>query len=272
MRSCFANTGRAWARHRALLIALVMAPSLAAAAKAGQPATPTVEAAGIQALGIQQLSQAAAQLNQPFEDAFEVMVRQEGQATTATTPMVKQSIAHCTDLLQWSDRIQDTAAPGNWPAWLYQSALCQSLQAVAHVLVAHRSGLPTTLAGLSPTRLWPASIWPNMDDDSVRAANRPGQTLAKWLKQKQWRISSNQKQGTMATLEDDSVALQLSLLARGDFDADGLEDWLLLWQAHAKGGSWAATRALIISRKPGQSALRLTWLPEPRYTDTKSPS
>ena len=240
----------------ALLIALSMGQALAA--------TPRLEVAGAKALGISRLDQAATQLDQAFEAPFEVNTREGG--ATAVQPATVQSAANCRALLQLTDRIQGTPSAVDWPVLLSQLAVCQSLQALAHVQPAQRSALPTRWTSLSATRDWPASIWPNIDADSSRAADRPGQTLARWLKQTHWRLRGNAKDhGITALLENDSVALALQPLARGDFDADGLEDWLVLWQAHAKGGSWAATRALLVSRQPGQRALRLTWLPEPPH-------
>lgn len=43
--------------------------------------------------------------------------------------------------------------------------------------------------------------------------------------------------------------VRLQWLARGDFDGDGWEDWLLRWQARAEGGSWRAVRCLLLTRK-----------------------
>ncbi len=262
-----------------LVIALCMNSSLAAGTKAGKPAGPTLEIANAKTLGIQDVSQAAKQFDQAFEDAFEVSTqannREGGTAAPSTTRQATtvQNVTNCRALLELTSSITGTPSAADWPALLHQQAICQSLQALAHAQPARRSALPAQWTGLSATRDWPAAIWPNISEDSSKAAVHPGQTLAKWVKQNQWRMNpGSQGQGPTATLEDDSVTLQLRPLARGDFDADGLEDWLLLWQAHAKGGSWAATRALLVSRQPGQRALRLTWLPVTDHTDTKSPS
>ena len=43
--------------------------------------------------------------------------------------------------------------------------------------------------------------------------------------------------------------MRLQWLARGDFDGDGWEDWLLRWQARAEGGSWRAVRCVLLTRK-----------------------
>ena len=51
------------------------------------------------------------------------------------------------------------------------------------------------------------------------------------------------------TLAARGYTVRLQWLARGDFDGDGWEDWLLRWQARAEGGSWRAVRCVLLTRK-----------------------
>ena len=95
-----------------------------------------------------------------------------------------------------------------------------------------------------------AAIWPAVSRDEVDALAGAGQTLRQASGRRAWtRTALGGAAPEALTLAARGYSVRLQWLARGDFDGDGWEDWLLRWQARAEGGSWRAVRCVLLTRK-----------------------
>lgn len=195
-------------------------------------------------LGITEPAQAPAALDRPFDDPIVITVKGPTE-TSHATPL------HCRALLELEPSIAGTMPASDWPVLQQALADCQALQWLARVTAPIRTALPAQAKGAQETRLWPAATWPATSPEGREALLRSGQSLADVSGRRWWQARSNAtaKDIPALHLRTDDHELNVQWLARGDFDGDGWEDWLLRWQAHAVGGSWRAARTLLLTRK-----------------------
>jgi hypothetical protein len=200
-------------------------------------------------LGISWPSEAGTALARAFDDAFDIQVR-EGANPRTLRP------SDCIVLLEVQDHIAGTRPPGDWSLLQRQLAVCHILRWLSHGAAAGRSALPSDISLIRETRVWPASTWPAVSADEATALARPGQTLQSASARRLWQVLTPQSSAELTLgLESHGYALRLQLLAKGDFDGDGWEDWLMLWQAHGIGGQWSDTRGLLVTRQSAGEVL-----------------
>jgi len=235
--------------------------ALPASTQASLP--PSLSQQGTEWLALTQISDAQASLNAPFEAPIKLRVKGEKAHGDA-----ERDVSDCKTLLTLRGKITNTVTIADWGFLLGQQASCDALQALISVRPASASQLPTTpwpkaWRALTHPALWPADVLPLMGDDAARvSAANTKQSLKQAHGSQPWRLdtSKHTPEGTLV-LKDSVATVHLQALARGDFNGDGQQDWLVLWSAHASGGSWEGIRAAVLSRPIGQKMITLTWLP-----------
>lgn len=241
-------------RLRKLLVATAIAvcvvePSVADARKtSARPPAAALLPGAEKVLGISRVEDAGAALEQAFTDPIEITLTSGSEISRQTPP-------HCRALLELEPRIANTEPAGDWNVLQQRLADCHALQWLGRVAAPSRTALPHDLPAVRQTRLWPASIWPAVSQEEAAALSRPGQTLHGASRRHSWQvIRADARSPGALRLETDHYTVRVQWLARGDFDGDGWEDWLLRWQAQAAGGSWRAARSLLITRQaPGRA-------------------
>lgn len=231
MRPCFAA------------LAAVVLLAVAVQGRAGPPpVAPALQPGAGESLGIANPGDAAAALQRPFDDPIALKLG-SGPGATRTPP-------DCGALLELAPHIVGTRSPADWNLLQRQLADCQALRWLAVAGQARHSAMPPRLHAARETWRWPAAIWPAISQDEVDALAGAGQTLKQASGRRVWtRVAPGRATPEGLTLAARGYTVRLQWLARGDFDGDGWEDWLLRWQARAEGGSWRAVRCVLLTRK-----------------------
>lgn len=231
MRPCFSA-----------LAALVLLTAAVQGRAGPPPPVPALQPGAGASLGIADLSDAGAALERPFDDPIALTLA-EGPGATRTPP-------HCRALLELAPHIVGTRSPSDWNVLQQRLADCHALRWLAAAGQARHSAMPSRLHAARETWRWPAAIWPAISQDEVDALAGAGQTLRQASGRRVWtRVAPGGATPEGLALAARGYTLRLQWLARGDFDGDGWEDWLLRWQARAAGGSWRATRCVVLTRK-----------------------
>lgn len=215
-------------------------------------------------LGITDVRDAASALRQPLVSPLAVHTQSE-QGRQGASPQT------CQALLGLESSITGTVMGPDWTELRQMLAKCHALQALSQAKPATHTALPTTLLTLRDTRLWPVDAWPAISPDEEAALKRPGLSLRNASGRTQWQAGDGSKGRSRS---NQPMAMQLSAhaqriivqwIARGDFNSDGLEDWLLLWRAKSHEGSWQDTRAALLTRASKNEAVTLLWLEAPSH-------
>lgn len=227
-------------------ITLLVAAALLAVAVQGRagppPPAPALQPGAGEGLGIANFGDAGAALLRPFDDPI-VLSLDAGSGATST-PL------HCQALLELAPHIVGTRPAADWNVLQQRLADCHALRWLAAAGQARRSAMPPRLDAARETWRWPAAIWPAVSRDEVDALAGAGQTLRQASGRRAWtRTALGGAAPEALTLAARGYSVRLQWLARGDFDGDGWEDWLLRWQARAEGGSWRAVRCVLLTRK-----------------------
>jgi hypothetical protein len=246
-------------RRRTMLVA----SSLLTLSSLTWAGAPSLSQQGAELLGLPHLSGAQAALNAPFDAPIQVRV--EGEKAQGETA---RQVNDCQTLLSLNGKITNTVSIADWGFLLRQQAACNALHALAAVRPASASQLPTSpwpqaWKALIKPALWPADVMPLLGDEANHAASpKAKRSLKQAHGTKPWRLETGKHtpEGTLV-LKGSEATVHLQALARGDFNGDAQQDWLVLWSAHANGGSWEGVRAAVLSRPIGQKMITLTWLP-----------
>lgn len=210
-------------------------------------------------LSIAGAKDAAAALIQPLVSPMAVL-------TESTQGRQEQSPRTCRDLLAVEGDITGTVSEPDWADLRLVLARCHALQALSQAKQSVHTALPATLQALRATRLWPVDAWPAISPDEEQALKRPGLSLQNASGITRWHAPPSRKGTPKAerpivwVLTTDVQIVTVQWIARGDFNGDGTEDWLLLWRAKASAGSWHDTRAARLTRTRKNEALTLHWL------------
>lgn len=232
-------------------------------AQNSSPLLPSLSKQGAEWLALPEVADAQAALSAPF--AAPIEVRTGGDMAQGET---SRQVSDCKTLLALNGKITNTVNIADWGFLLRQQASCEALHALAGARPASVSLLPTKpwpqgWHKLTNPALWPADVVPQMGDEARHASGRNSkQSLKQAHGNKHWRIETSKRMPEgMMVLKDAVATVHLQALARGDFNSDGQQDWLVLWSAHARSGSWEGIRAAVLSRPIGQKMIMLSWLP-----------
>ena len=172
------------------------------------------------------------------------------------------SLGTCADVLRLDATITEESSGSNVNAKAFQSARvrCQALGAVTTLQRARRSLLPASpekrgfAAALKSAA--PASLYLAISDDSEREVNK---AQARALTLKQFRPDTRFRQTAPETvrIEVDDTLQDVQLLARGDFNADGVEDWLLRVDSQLAQGSYGNSGLWLVTRLRAKGPLQV---------------
>jgi len=262
LKNCHWNAGL-------LATSLVVLSNLAWAGDTSQPAqsgatlAPSLSKEGAELLALTNIAGARTALNAPFEAPIKLQLAD----SKAQNPSERE-VNDCKTLRSLKGKISGTVDIADWGFLLRQQASCEALGALTSVRPSSVSQLPVkpwpeAWRALTNPALWPAEVLPQMgDDDANTKPTSAGRSLKQAHGSKPWRIEAGKHTPEGIFVLKDAVAIiHLQPLARGDFDGDGQQDWLVLWSAHANGGSWENVRSALLSYPTGQKMIRLTWLP-----------
>ena len=196
--------------------------------------------------GIQEL------LSRPWLDAIDV----QGEATAgARTPRTLES---CADYLDVADlRVRPIEGGTTWVIFQARALHCQAMT----LALAAR---PATISHLRPFAFdeslpdglpWQVAMIISGAEAERIATGRPDATWRQALFEPLTEFSSC---GThCARYGDPGQEQTLRLLARGDFNGDGIEDMLLVSFDAVRGGSYRAERMLLLTRRQPQGKVEL---------------
>lgn len=162
-------------------------------------------------------------------------------------------LGSCADVVRLDATIVEESSGSNVSAKAFQSARvqCQALAALKTLQRARRSLLPAAAEtkGLAAAlrSAAPALMYLSISEDSereVRQAQERGLTLKLFRPDTVFR----QTAADSARVEVDDTLQDVTLLARGDFNADGVEDWLLRVDSQVSQGSYGSSGLWLVSR------------------------
>jgi hypothetical protein len=192
---------------------------------------------------------AGASLDSAFGSPFQVRLEGGGSA----------SVADCAELVALDERITEEGSGSNAGAKAFQASRvhCQAINAVKAMQPALRSRLPVQgqkgrlAAALAQAA--PAALYLAISEDSQREVARAGTAT---LRQFRPAATFHQTAADAARVEVDGTVQDVQLLARGDFNADGFEDWLLRVDSRLTEGSYGTSGLWLVTRV---RANRLVW-------------
>lgn len=145
----------------------------------------------------------------------------------------------------------DIASP-SYPLFRLLSLNCQALKLYTASTVARQSHLPPTQT-VPLVKLFPADAVPRLNDEDL--ARRRGHTL-----------SSCEHNLVASTKEDGSVCVRTetdeityTLMARGDFNGDGIQDFLVRVEQTTQGTPDIAADLLLLTRTSPQGPVVIIW-------------
>ena len=253
-----ARVGRALARpprtagQRVRLMMLAAAiGALAAVPLRAQPVAPRA----LPALGLSAALPTAADLSRPFPDTLPARIRTadtrtaEGSQTADASRMTE--LVTCRDWLAQRRSVVGSDSDASWRVLRLQVVPCEAMALLVAASPALHSALPARFAQELVTARYPVGLWLAPSRDEQARLARPGSTLATASGKARW-------QGLAPDglkLNAKGWQIQLTLLARGDFDHDGWEDAAFLWQAASSPGSLTDARLVVLTRQAGSAAL-----------------
>ena len=167
---------------------------------------------------------------------------------------VKEMIlSNCQDLLDAESVF--TATSGEWARFKAWLASCKAVGILSGLRPAKSSFFEGFAFGPKSLKFLPPSLDMAISNDEINAAKRAevdGKSLAKTNpKLKIWRFSDLSMQ-----LEDDRAELGFEMIARGDYDGDGVEDLLISSWERVKNASYAVSKLLVLTRKGPDAILK----------------
>jgi hypothetical protein len=190
----------------------------------------------------------------PFESPLPALIRDGSQERL-------QQLNNCRDYLSLRKQIVGSDNDLNYRALRYQVAPCVALALLKSASEATRSALPAEFTSQLATTAYPATLWPAVSDEETKNLSKPGLTLKSAIGKPAFR----KVDGGALDLEGKGMGLELTLLARGDFDHDGWEDAAFRWQAWALKGSYVDSQTIVLTRTASKAVFRqldVDWLLE----------
>ena len=225
-------------RRLGLVLVAALAASFAIAQQRPPMSTP--------ALGLGAKLPQPADLLRPFDTPLPLLLK------TAADPQRIEAV-HCADWLKHRAAAVGSDNDAAWRVVRFQTVPCEAIAVLGQARPAAQSALPDALARELGTATYPGALWPAPSAEAQRRQSAPGMTLARASGLARWKTATD---GTL-TLSNKRWRVNLTLLARGDFDGDGWEDVAYRWQAEALQGSYADSRLVLLTRRAGQAGYTL---------------
>lgn len=234
-----AASGR-W-RRLPVLLSVLASGALAASPLQAEP----LPLRALPALALAAVLPSAADLARPFPDALPARI------STADGSRMTE-LRDCRDWLAQRSTVVGSDSDASWRVLRLQVVPCEAMALLAAATTARRSALPARFAQERVTARYPASLWLAPSRDEQARLARPGNTLGTASGKPRWSALGSDG----LKLSAKGWQLQMTLLARGDFDHDGWEDAAFLWQAAASTqGSLADARLVVLTRQAASSPL-----------------
>ena len=223
-------------RRLGLVLVAALAASFAIAQQRPPMSTP--------ALGLGAKLPQPADLLRPFDTPLPLLLK------TAADPQRIEAV-HCADWLKHRAAAVGSDNDAAWRVVRFQTVPCEAIAVLGQARPAAQSAWPN--APEPTTAVYPGALWPAPSAEAQRRQSAPGMTLARASGLARWTTTTD---GTL-TLSNNRWRVNLTLLARGDFDGDGWEDAAYRWQAEALQGSYADSRLVLLTRRAGQAGYTL---------------
>ncbi|WP_263383364.1 hypothetical protein [Granulicella arctica] len=190
-----------------------------------------------------------AALLEPFEDTYEVTVREPGKLSPAT-------LHNCKEYLRVEDAIYDAGPAPASNSLNYVAARCNAL----HLLQSARPAVHPTFRDFDFRHLAVRNLPPGLaliiaDEEQKNAdrITRHGGSILDLEKD----VSVRATRRDEADLATPEWTATLTVLARADFLNDGREELLIRRNAAAIGGTYRSTRIFLLSRKSSSESLKI---------------
>ena len=163
-------------------------------------------------------------------------------------------VIHFTSCRQAAETRQEAVRTDQFPLWKLLTLNCVAASKYAASRAAQRSYFP---AGLTRqvVAAFPADSVPDIGGGELQ--RRAGRTLERY--EQRLRITVNRDGTAQARTAD--ADLGYTLIARADFDGDGLEDWLLRSQWSPRGARGSGADLVLLSRKKSRGRIVIAWRP-----------
>ena len=186
----------------------------------------------------------------PLEDAFEVRKGKD-----------KATANNCASVLRVLAEGFQPPSDRDFQVFLVNALRCRALEVLAQAKPAQESFLTDFHLETSSLNMLPAALASAVSGDQEAArkqAMAKGRTWAALEPDAKVLAEKTGEHNTMS-LEVDSGAFgqRLEVIAHGDFDGDGIEDWLITDDTFARQGSYRASRMLLVTRSGTTEPLRV---------------
>jgi hypothetical protein len=200
-------------------------------------------------LGLRSLESIPARIEQPFDEPFEVVAMQGGQVRSASAP-------NCSTALMLVGKGYLPMADVDAVAFKLEVSKCQALQWLGGAKPAGVGSLASFRLDAEALSVLPPALGPEPNPQDVE--DREAATIAgtSWqARDPESRVTT--MEAGHAKVQGADWTTEMTLLGRGDFDADGRDDILLQTLAYGTEGSWKEVRLHQLTADDGKPVLRL---------------
>lgn len=180
-------------------------------------------------------------LTKPWYDKFEVSANEKAPF---------KSIVTCNDYFKIKKKPLWTAEPADNGPFMNIVIMCLATRAISKAVPPHISTFKElkfnkNLPGLLPAKM--AMFTSSSEEKRILAKKS-----IKHMSQVYKIIKVKQHSRYDTTYYEDGQKQKLQLVAKGDFNHDGIEDYLISSQESVQGGTYSALRLYLVTRRPGQ--------------------
>jgi hypothetical protein len=193
----------------------------------------------------------AAALAKSFEDAFDVRKGKD-----------KAQARDCASVFRVLAAGYQTEFDRDLQVLLLTGLRCRALEDLAKAKPAQTSYLSDFHLEAAPLNMLPAALASVVSGDEESARKKAIAQGASWADYdpKAKVLTENKANENATALEVATAgdfAQRLEKIASGDFDGDGVEDWLITDESYARQGTYRASRMVLVTRKGPNEPLRV---------------
>lgn len=181
-------------------------------------------------------------LEKPWYDKFQVSANEKA-------PFI--SIITCNDYFRIKQKPVWTAEPADNGPLMNIVMMCLATRAISKANPSHISTFKELKFNKNLPKLLPAKM--AMFTSTSEQKRILAKKSIKHMSQVYKIIKVKQHTRYDTTYFEDGQKQELQLVAKGDFNHDGVEDYLISSQESVQGGTYSALRLYLITRRPGQA-------------------
>lgn len=197
------------------------------------------------ALGLNQLSQIDTELSKPFEDAVPVSRGPDHAVVT--------DCASCLELL--SQRYEPSLS-NDLQALRVMALRCLALKALRAAVPSARSYLTKFHLDSAALAHLPPDLALAVSNDQMKRRQEASDHRISWGQYQPEAAAQVQRDGALL-IRGPGWEQRLQVVASGDFDADGVEDWLVQDEARMTQGTYRSVRLFELTRDESSDQLRV---------------